>query len=263
MSGFTMAPKEKQPKTIDLPIVMYHQIFKCTKGKYCVSPDQLRSDFTAILDAGFTPVFMSEVIAWVDGKGKLPEKPIVITFDDGHYNNLHYGLPIAEQLGIKFMIYPITSFSEYSVTSGDHSNPNYSHLTWEQIKTAVDSGLVEIGNHTHKMHRFKPRFGVMKRFDESDDEYVQNFRDDIENAQELLLASGVARPMSFAYPFGKYSTKARELLIDMGFRALLTCNEKVSTITQGEPECLHSLGRFNRDGDYSTEKILNKLQNLK
>jgi len=246
-------------ESCDLPIIMYHNVLQSRTGKYVVSPTQLEADFRAILDAGLTPVHMTEVIAWVDGKGELPARPIVITFDDGHFNNIHYGLPIAQELGIKFMMNPVTSFSKFSVESGDHSNPNYSHITWDQIGEAVATGLVEFGNHSHAMHKFKPRFGIMKMRSEDDDTYATNLCNDITVAQDLLEQSGAARPTTFAYPFGKFDRKSRQMLLDMEFRALLTCTEGVSTITQGQPETLHNLKRINRDGSMSTKEMIRRI----
>jgi len=247
-------------ETIRLPIIMYHNVLKSKTGKYIVTPEQLEEDFIALNAAGYTTVFMSQVIDWMDGRGSLPLKPVVITFDDGHYNNIHYGLGLAKKHNIKFMINPVTSFSKFSVTSGDHSNPNYSHITWEQMKMAADSGHVEFGNHTHNMHKFRPRYGVMQLKGEIVEDYSDNLRRDILESQHLIEASGVPIPRTFAYPFGKYSRQSREILLDLGFRALLTCNEKVSKITRGEPESLHSLGRYNRSGNYSTEAFLKKIE---
>jgi peptidoglycan/xylan/chitin deacetylase (PgdA/CDA1 family) len=240
---------------------MYHRVLKGSTGRYTVSPTQLENDFTAFKEAGFTGVFMSEVIAWVDGRGTLPEKPIVITFDDGYYNNLHYAVPIAQKCGMKIMISPVTAFSQHSNDSGDHSNPNYSHLTWTQIRDAAATGLVEFGNHTHNMHKFKPRYGIAKLGAEDHNEYLNALRTDIEKSQTLIENCGAPRPQTFAYPFGKYSREGREILIDLGFRALLTCNERVSKISHS-PECLYELGRFNREGDYSTETILKKISKV-
>jgi len=259
LAGFTAPPSKNELSDgqLHLPIVMYHNVLKSRTGKYVVSPAQLERDFEAIIAAGFQPVFMSEVIDWVDGKGKLPARPIVITFDDGHYNNLHYGLPIAQRHNMKFMINPVTSFSKFSVDSGDHSNPNYSHITWEQMGTAVASGLIEFGNHSHAMHKFKPRFGITKMRHEGEDDYATTLRDDIMAAQDLIEQSGAVRPRTFAYPFGKFDSLSRRLLLDMEFRALLTCTEGVSIITKSKPESLHNLKRINRDGSMSTEKLIN------
>ena len=239
-----------------LPIVMYHNVCKSKTGKYTVTPKQLEEDFAAIKKAGFETVFMSQVIDWVDGKGTLPRKPLVITFDDGNYNNLHYGLPLAKKYGIKFMINPVTSYSKFSVDNKDCSNPDYSNITWSQIGEAHLSGHVEFGNHTHAMHKFKPRYGIAKKSSESMDTYIEELRKDIEIAQHYIEASGSPRPSTFAYPFGKYTPEAKQELINMGFRAFLTCNERVDTIVQFKPESLYELGRYNRDGGYSTEKVM-------
>ncbi|MCL2850907.1 MAG: polysaccharide deacetylase family protein [Firmicutes bacterium] len=248
---------------IRLPIIMYHNILNSRKGKYVVSEQQLEDDFSAFLKHGFTPVFMSDVIDWVDGKTTLPTKPIVITFDDGHYNNIHYGIPIAKRLGVKFMINPVTSFSEFTVRSEDHSNPNYSHITWDQMREAHESGIVEFGNHTHRMHKFKPRFGIMRQGGESDATYTKTLTEDINESQDNFTRAGVPVPQTFAYPFGKYSKESKQILLDLGFRALLTCDEWINTVRKGDETSLHKLGRFNRDGHLSTAEIINRLENGK
>ena len=249
-------PEFLSDNALILPILMYHKVLKSKKGKYTIHPDQLEKDFIAIKEAGFETVFMSEVIDWVDDKGTLPNKPIVITFDDGQYNNLFYGLEIARRHNMKIVLNPVTSFSKFSTDSGDHSNPNYSHMTWTQMKEAVDTGLVEFGNHTHNMHKFKPRFGVTKKSGESMEEYTKVLKKDIQTAQDLMTQAGVPTPTSFAYPFGKYSKESKSILLDMGFRALLTCNEGVNTLKKGDETTLHSLRRHNRDGWMTTDEVI-------
>ena len=247
--------------TVDLPIVMYHKV-KNSTGKYIITPEQLEDDFTAILESGFTPVFMSEVIDWVDGHGELPAKPIVITFDDGYYNNLYYGVPLAQKLGIKFMFNPVTEYSRRAVNSKEPCNPAYSYATWDQMKEAVDSGVVEIGNHSHKMHEFKPRFGIARLSSESHEEYAEALKNDILQAQAILQQCGIPKPLTFAYPFGKYSKEGREVLCELGFRAMLTCTEKVSKVTKGDPTSLYNLGRFNRDGGMSTARLIKNISKV-
>lgn len=255
-SAFTPAPTAA---TMRLPILMYHKVAKNTSSKYVVSVKQLEADFQALRAAGYTPVFLSEVIDWVEGKGSLPDKPIVVTFDDGQYNNLCYVLPLAQKYGVKYVINPVTAYTEKSINDHDTGNPRYSNLTWDEIKTAYDSGFVEFGNHTYDMHRTAPRLGVAKRAQESPAVYEKTLRADIQHAQTLLANCGIPAPTVFAYPFGKYTPAAQKILLDLGFKALLTCNEHVNTITQGHPETLHALGRFNRSGNYSTAHIMQKI----
>ena len=137
-----------EDETRELAVVMYHNILKSSKGTYTVSPAQLASDLAAYEAAGYETVFPSEIVAFVCGEGDLPEKPLLLTFDDGRYNNMYYGLPLLKKYGAKAAFYPVGAFSAFSTDSGDHSNPNYSHLTWAQMGELAASGHVELGSHS-------------------------------------------------------------------------------------------------------------------
>ena len=258
-SAIAVAAAAATPATIELPILMYHKVAKSHPTKYVVTTEQLTADFQALHDAGYTPVFLREVTAWVNGTGELPERPVVITFDDGQYNNLCYVLPIAQKFNFKYEINPVTAYSEKSMHDHDTTNPRYSNLSWDALREANASGLIEIGNHSHNLHRTSPRYGVGQKRGESLAEYTQVLHEDIGHAQDLLTACGIPAPTVFAYPFGKYSSSTREILLEMGFNVLLTCNEHTNTITQGDPTCLHSLGRFNRSGNATTTQIMKKI----
>jgi peptidoglycan/xylan/chitin deacetylase (PgdA/CDA1 family) len=246
-------------ETRDLPIIMYHSVLKSNTGTYTIHPDKFESDITKFLQMGYTPVFMREVIDFVHSDATLPEKPIVITFDDGHYNNLYYALPIIQKHNVKVVISPVTSFSQYSERTGEHSNPNFSYLTAAQLKELQDSGLVEIGNHTHAMHKFRPRYGIGMKSSESIDCYREALRADIAKAQDYIAAAGVTAPTTFVYPFGKYTTESNAVFADLGFKAMLTCNEGISKITQGDPDCLLRLKRYNRSGGICTDQFVRKV----
>ena len=264
--GGLSAVNDTQVASYNLPVVMYHGILKSRTGTYVTSPAQLEADFKAIADMGYTPVFLSEVAAFVDGNGTLPQKPVVITFDDGLYNNLYYALPLAKKYNFKIVVNVVTSFCAYATnTEGEANNANYSYLTLPQLKELTDSGLVEIGNHTHAMHKFRPRYGIDRKNGEDDIAYAAALRADFEKAQNLIAATGAPKPVTFAYPFGKYTDIGRETLKDMGFRVMLTCNEGVSVVRQGEPDSLYALKRYNRSGNITTQefvkKVFGKLEN--
>jgi peptidoglycan/xylan/chitin deacetylase (PgdA/CDA1 family) len=246
---------------LPLPIVMYHSVLKSRKGKYTIHPDELERDIIRYKEMGYTPVTLREVSDWVNRKGKLPPKPMVITFDDGHYNNLYYALPILKKHNAKAVINIVTSFSRHaSDTPDDANNPNFSYLTWNNIRELHDSGLVEIGNHTHAMHKFKPRYGIAQVSNETVDEYKSAIQNDLEKANTFLTKNaGVPRPITFAYPFGKYTNEGREVLKELGFEAILTCNEGVSIIRRGDPTSLYTLKRYNRSGNVSHEKFIKKV----
>ena len=245
--------------TRNLPVLMYHSILKSKSSTYIIHPDVLKKDLIALKEAGFKSISLKELIGFVEGKNTLPEKPILITFDDGHYNNFYYALPLFKEYGFKGVINIIGAFSEFSSTSGDHSNPNYSHLTWDEIKTLNDSGVFEIGNHTYNLHKYTPRYGIGKLPGEDTNSYINAIKSDIERCQDYLKLKSGVNCICFAYPFGRYNDIAKNTLKNMGFKVIFNCSQKVNVIKKGDCECLLSLNRFNRDSAYSTKDIINKI----
>ena len=94
------APEE----SVAVPAVMYHAVLQDTSrhGRYTVSPQEFESDLQYLTSHGYTTVVMADLIAYTQG-GTLPEKPVLITFDDGYYNNYVYAYPIAQQMGCRFV----------------------------------------------------------------------------------------------------------------------------------------------------------------
>lgn len=238
-----------------LAVVMYHNVLKSRKGVYIVSPEQLEADLIAFEKAGYTTVFPSEAVDFVYGGGELPQKPLIITFDDGRYNNMHYALPLLREHGCKAAFFPVGSFSAFSTDSGDHSNPNYSHLTWAQMGELQRSGAVEMGSHSYDMHRYSPRFGVKRMKGESDAEYRKALAEDTAKMQDALLRATGKLPCAYAYPFGEYSSEAAAVLRSFGLKMFFTCNEGVSVIRRGEPQTLNTVKRVNRAGNMTSDEL--------
>ena len=88
---------------VTLPIIMYHSINEKNDkdSDYIVSPKLFEKDLAYIKKKGYTPVFMKDVISYVEGDGKLPKKPIVISFDDGYFNNYYYAYPLLRKYDMK------------------------------------------------------------------------------------------------------------------------------------------------------------------
>ena len=247
--------------SVELPILMYHSVLKSKNGTYIVTPAQLEQDFKQIVECGYTAVTCEQVINFVDGKGNLPVKPILITFDDGHYNNMYYALPLLKKYGLHAVLNVIGKFSDFTTSSGDVDNPNYSHVTWDEVAEMSNDGIMEIGSHTYNMHNYKPRFGMSQKYGESDEQYATALRNDIGQLQKILFEHTGKICRVLAYPFGKYNAVTEQTLLDMGFRMMFTCNEGVSTVTRYKPECLYKLKRINRSGLYDTATVMNKISN--
>lgn len=251
--------RASEDETRTLVTVMYHNILKSRSGTYIVTPDTLDADLSAFEEAGFETVFPSEIAAFVCQGAPLPEKPLLITFDDGRYNNMYYALPLLKKHDAKAAFFPVGAFSEFSTSSGDHSNPNYSHITWRQMKELAASGAVELGNHSYDMHRYSPRFGVRKMAGESESDYKAALMRDAGKMQDALLRATGSLPCAYAYPFGAYSDVAHAVFRSLGIKVFLTCTEGATVLKRGDEDTLSEVCRINRDGGMSTAQLMKKL----
>ena len=196
----------------------------------------------------------------MEGNGTLPEKPILLTFDDGHYNNLSAALPLLEKYDCKAVVCVIGKFCRYASDNPTESHhPEYSYLTWEDVTSLQKSGRVEIGSHTYNMHDFSPRFGVGRINGEDDETYVKKMEEDLTKLNEKLDEYGV-KPTVFAYPFGRYNTLAENTLRKMGFKISLSCNEGLNILEQGNPKCLIRFKRYNRASSLTTDGFFSLLR---
>ncbi len=249
----TMAEEESRA----LPVLMYHSVSETQKGVYFITPEQLEGDLSALKKRGYTSVTLSEVIGYLKGYRALPEKPVLITFDDGHYNNLYYARDILKEQGFTAVLHVIGCFTEYSSTH-EKDHVEYSHLTWEEIGDLARSGVFEIGSHTYRMHAYKPRFGIKKKPSESAEEYEENLLKDLRLLERDLLEKSGVIPLSFAYPFGAYDKESERIVKQAGYEAIFTCYEKVNLLKHGDKQKLSRLYRINRDGTLGTDAFLNK-----
>ncbi|MDR1131523.1 MAG: polysaccharide deacetylase family protein [Oscillospiraceae bacterium] len=242
---------------VSVPIIMYHSVLNHPPqaGDYVVSTKTFKEDMAYLKRNGYSAVFVAELIAYVYDGTPLPEKPVVITLDDGFLNNLTYVLPILEETGMKATISVVGSYTERFSKTGD-PNINYAYLTWADIKALQASGHIEIGNHSYDLH--DQDLGALKKSGETVRAYQERLMADIGKLQSELEANTGILPKVFAYPFGLVSEEAPAALKALGFKAALNCYEKVNRIG-ADPEALYRLGRFNRSGRLSTEAFMNRL----
>ena len=143
---------------------------------------------------------------------------------------------------------------EYTASEDHHIN--YSYCTWTQLDEMVQSGLVELQNHSYDLHTYEgEKKGSMKVSGEAVGDYEQRLRGDVGRMQSLCEYWCGVTPTAFVYPFGSVSAEALPVLKDMGFQAALTCLEQVNYLT-GDAGQLFSLGRFNRPDGTSAQQIL-------
>ena len=247
-------------EAINVPIIMYHSILKdsARSNKYTITPSVLEEDLKYIKDNGYTTVTVSDLISYVYEDKQLPEKPIILTFDDGHYNNYGYLLPLLEKYDMKAVISIVGAYTD-KFTQTDEANLNYSYLRWKDIKELMDTGRIEFQNHTYNLHSNNgKRIGTKKIKGESDEHYRQVLEEDIIKLQKEFEEYTNYTPQCFTYPFGGISNASLDIIKELGFKASLSCEQGINKLTKN-PNSLYLLKRYNRPSYISTYNFFQKL----
>lgn len=246
----------REKDTIALPILMYHHMLKDQErlGKYVISPEELEQDLRTLQQRGYTTISPEELAAWCRGQGELPEKPVMLTFDDGYLTTFTYALPILEQYQAKAVVSCVGSYTDRFTDTPD-PNLNYGHMTWDDVSTMAASPLISIGNHSYDMHHTEGRKGIAMTMGESIEHYRAALYDDIYYMQGLFQEHLGEMPMTFTYPFGAMSDESQPIIQEMGFTVGLTCIEQINHLS-GDLEELQTLRRYNRPHGMDINQIL-------
>lgn len=252
---------EAAQRPIDLPVLMYHGVNSRENraGDYVITPEALRQDLVWLKKNGYHTVVIQDLLDYVDHGTPLPEKPVMITFDDGYYNNYLNVFPLLEELEMKAVISIIVGETDKYTESGEVSE-NYTHMTWDEINEMMESGLVEFQNHSYNLHKVTGqgvRKGAGKNKGESTEAYQAAIREDISRAQARFSEMTGWTPTAFTYPFGAISEESYPVLEELGFRATLDVQGRVFRLTR-DPACLQRIPRFNRPWGTTAQEILEK-----
>lgn len=249
--------------SVCVPIIMYHEVKTSKAGKDAITPYEFESDLKYLKANNYTTITMSDLINYVDNGKSLPEKPIILSFDDGYLNNYVYVFPLLKKYNMKIVLSIIGKDTDDFTTIKDE-NINYSHVTWSEINEMLSSKYVEIQNHTYNMHTItKKRCGCKKNPGETQAHYAEALTSDIEKLQnEIMFYTGYT-PNTFTYPYGFVSSDSLPIIKSMGFKATLTCDYGVNIITK-DPDSLFGLKRICRSHGFPVQKaIIQGMETLK
>ena len=246
-------------EAIEVPIIMYHSILKdiSRSNKYTITPSTLEEDLKYIKDNGYTTVTISDLISYIYENKELPSKPIVLTFDDGHYNNYGYLLPLLEKYDMKAVISIVGAYTD-KFSKTDEANLNYSYLRWKDIQELIKTERIEFQNHTYNLHsNTGKRIGTKKIKGETNEHYKQVLKEDILKLQREFEEYTNYTPQCFTYPFGGISNASVSIIKELGFKASLSCEQSINKITKN-PNSLYLLKRYNRPSFISTYNFFQK-----
>ncbi len=191
--------------TVRVPIMMYHYVSTPPEDAdeyrtdLSVTPANFRRQLQYLKDNGFTTIDLYDLSLAVTARRALPEKPVILTFDDGYLDNYQYAFPLLKEFGFSGTFFIVTEFV-------DHQNPAY--MSWEMIREMAEAGM-RIENHskTHADMTTQSRDGLIWQ---------------IRGAQETLAAHLGYTPRFFCYPGGRFDEDTIAMLQELDIWGAVT-----------------------------------------
>ncbi len=242
---------------ITMPILMYHSVASLPENDYCITPETFEQDLIYLKKNGYETVSPEQLIAYTNGTGELPCQPVMLTFDDGFYNNYSLVLPLLEKYDMCAVISIVGIFTDVYAPDAPH-NDMFSYLTWDDLQDVLNSGRISLGSHTYDMHSNTERPGCAKLSYETEEAYHEILTADMMLLQSRFQQELLYQPVVFTYPYGFICDESVPVIRECGFLITMNCLEKTNIITK-DPACLYGLNRFNRFGNCETSAFMQRL----
>ena len=235
----------------DVPVLMWHNLAEESSGDMTISVDTFRAQIEALHEAGFKTVSLQQLYDYVHFGTELPEKPIVLTFDDGYFSNYEYAFPILQEYDMQATIFAIgVSVGKDTYKDTDHAMTP--HFGADEAREMVDSGLISVQSHTFDMHQWPPfedgnaqvRETLLPFDGEADADYEAAVEADFAKSRELLESITGQPVNALAFPEGAYVTLTQDALRSAGAELTFTTVRAVNTVVKGLPQSLCAMPRF-------------------
>ena len=261
-----------------LTIIGYHEI---TDNKNALIPDyavttkQFQQHMEWLKKNGYHFISVDQLLKANQGQYKLPNKPVLLTVDDGYASFYQDAYPIIKANKIPVVLAVVGSWLEpkqgQKVNFADEIIPRSDMLSWQQIKEMQDSGLVEIASHSYNLHRgilgnpqgnSEPA-AVTRLYDpqtktyEDDHHYTQRISDDLKHNNQLLVEHGIKSPRVMVWPYGRYNMQTVDIAKQLGMPIAISLDDGADTAKS-------NLGQLNRilvEGGMTTHDLAQEIEN--
>jgi peptidoglycan/xylan/chitin deacetylase (PgdA/CDA1 family) len=227
MASFTPAPFPQisdRAKAAKIPIIMYHDITAVKDVDWDVTPEELEKHFQTLQEGGYTPITMDRMVNHLRTGAQLPEKPVLLTFDDNYIGQYKYAFPLLQKYS-----YPAvwSVHTKFVGTAGKKPK-----ATWDQLREMQKSGLITVASHTVNHLN-------MKNLSNAEIE-----REVLESKKVLEKELGIAIDY-FTYPEGDFTERAKDKVKEVGYKAALSMSlDPRQERSANESEDLLTIMRF-------------------
>lgn len=225
-------------KGAPIPILMYHHVdvfapsIPPAAKEWAVHPDDFVAQMDLLAEVGAHMVPLAETVDYLAEGAPLPERPVVLTFDDGNKHLLQTVIPVIRARRLPAIFFVPANYADVNTAQ---------FMNWADLKALAEAGLA-LGGHSYN-HSFAHNLSAAEAGRQIGDE-----------RRRFEVMTGV-RPVFFAYPFGRYSPKTIDQLKAEGYRAAVTIEQNVYQ----KPSRLFELGRIRVGYGEPVEALRRKL----
>ncbi|MBP2628122.1 MAG: polysaccharide deacetylase [Firmicutes bacterium] len=199
---FFRAPTSSGAGRRQIPVLVYHRV-GYTTDNFTVTPERFIADLRTLQQYGYCAISLEQFQSFIDDRDvEMPDKPILITFDDGYIDNFENAYPILKQHGMIATFFIITD----KLWIGDRLNP-------ERIVEMAQGGM-SFGSHTvsHK------RLGELATAEINDELAIS----------KAVLESILGKTVNaISYPQGSYNENVIATAQKLGYVTGFTVREGV------------------------------------
>jgi len=218
-----------------VPVLTYHQFAEKSTNRMTVSREAFEAQMNLLKVKGFQVITLAQLVDFVEFRGQLPEKSVVITIDDGWRSTYDIAFPILRKYG-----YPATLFVYTQLITGGAKT-----LSWEQVREMSSQGI------DVECHTISHRNLALPQGQESPEQYFGTIAREIAESTRTIEQKLGKRPTFMAYPYGDTNGLAITLLKRQGFRAGLTVNREANAFFESS----FRLGRAMIYGDFDLARF--------
>ena len=231
-------------------VLAYHGVQDDTPDQtfLAVRSDQLVAHMQWLRKNGYQAVSIDQILAAQKGGPALPQKAVLLSFDDGYRDFLTRVLPILEAYQWPAVMAPVGTWLEtpdgQNIDFGGKLIPRSMFLTRSELAQVAKSKLVEVGSHTYDQHKgilANPQgnllpamanryyFSQEQRY-ETTEEFEKRLRDDINAITKTVQTSTGKKPRVWVWPYGAINGVAQRLLKEAGYELFLTLESGLASV---------------------------------
>jgi len=224
-------------------ILQYHHVSEETPASTSIAPKQFDKHMQFLQDNNFKVIALSTLVDAIKEKKSLPDKTVVITFDDAYIDILTQGKPILDKHGFPFTIF---------INPGMVGQNTSHFLSWQQLKAMADDGVIIANHGMHHDSLARTPLGMTTQA------WLAKNSESLLRAEKIIEAETGQSWRYFAYPYGEFSPEVQQWVLENNFVAFSQQSGPVGLNTD-----LTSIPRFPASQPYDQlSSLRDKLDSL-